>query len=300
MASIPDEHETVINYTLKWNWLENPSNTTFGGIPQIDLCRCPRQKHRVKNVKTKDHIYTRFKCYGPEVRFKGGREELWVPSPGYAKSGQINFLRPATKEELSRRPNANILSTCRTVYEESLPVLYRGRNFLFVTGPCPRGRYQAYATHIFFARLSTKARALIMAFSLIAIPHEEDCNNEDVARAYADLAAWNWIVDRGDGWIEEIEDIDGLRSALREEGPQRKHAHVGPLWEEVQAGTLSKAGKGATTLVNPDNLLEKWRGKGKARFEESSEQEEGDWNDAVLILSSSTKGKTDSEGWEMV
>lgn len=123
LAPHPDHKETVINYTLRWNWLENPSNTTFGGVPQIDLCRCPRQKHRVKNTKTKDHMYTRYKCNGPEVRFQSGRGDLWVPSSGYASSGQINFLRPATEEELSRRPNANLLRTCRAVYEEAVPIL---------------------------------------------------------------------------------------------------------------------------------------------------------------------------------
>ena len=123
LALHPEENETVINYSLKWNWLENPSNTTFGGVPQIDLCRCPRQKPRVKNVKTKDHMYTRYRCNGPEVRFHSGRDDLWVPSVEYANSGQINFLRPARVEELSRRPNANILGTCRAIYEEAVPFL---------------------------------------------------------------------------------------------------------------------------------------------------------------------------------
>ena len=123
LAPHPEDEETIVNYTLRWNWLENPSNTTFGGVPQIDLCRCPRQKHRAKNVKTKDHMYTRYKCNGPEVRFNSGLGDLWVPSQGYASSGQINFLRPATMEELRRRPNANILRTCRIVYEEAVPIL---------------------------------------------------------------------------------------------------------------------------------------------------------------------------------
>ncbi|KAF2444103.1 hypothetical protein P171DRAFT_335051, partial [Karstenula rhodostoma CBS 690.94] len=186
----PDENDTVINYALKWNWLENPSNTTFGGVPQIDLCRCPRQKPRTMNIKTKDHMYTRHKCHGPEVKFNSGQEDLWVPSQAYANSEQINFLRPARDEELSKRPNANILSTNRMIYEEALPILYRGRNFMFITGPCPRGRYQAYATQRFFARLSTFARVYVTAFSLNVLPHEEDCRSEDVPRAYGDLAEW--------------------------------------------------------------------------------------------------------------
>ena len=44
------------------------------------------------------------------------------------------------------------------VYQEAVPILYRGRNFLFLTGPCPRGRYQAYATQMFLSRLTPLVR----------------------------------------------------------------------------------------------------------------------------------------------
>lgn len=262
LAPHPDENETVINYDLKWNWLENPSNTTFGGVPQIDLCRCPRQKPRPTNTKPKNHMYTRYKCHGPEVQFKGGREVLWVPSQTYANSGQINFLRPASEEELSRRPNGNILSACKTVYEEALPILYRGRNFLFITGPCPRGRYQAYATQRFFAGMSLFSRVHVTGFSLNILPHEEDCQVEDIAQAYGDLATWVrnnlpsfrnlglnlWHsrlastskvfedllqkhdvridLDRGqdDGWVEEVEDAESFRAALSAAGHEMEHS----------------------------------------------------------------------------
>ena len=158
LAPHADEDVTTINYTLNWNWFENPSNTTFTGLQQIDLCRCPQQHYRTHNTATEDHIYERYKCHGPKVRFKSAREDLWVLSAGYTRSGQINFLRPATEMELEWRPCGNILSTCRMVYQEAVPILYRGRNFLFLTGPCPRGRYQAYATQMFLSRLTPLVR----------------------------------------------------------------------------------------------------------------------------------------------
>ncbi|KAF1977042.1 hypothetical protein BU23DRAFT_318319 [Bimuria novae-zelandiae CBS 107.79] len=288
-----DGAETVVNYDLKWNWLENPSNTTFAGIPQVDLCRCPRQKRRTQNSKTEDHMYTRYKCNGPEVRFKSGQEDLWVPSSKYANSGQINFLRPARDDELSRRPNANILSVCRTVYEEALPVLYHGRDFLFVTGPCPRGRYQAYATHIFFARLSSFARSHVTAFSLTVVPHEEDCTIEDVGRAYADLAAWvqrnlpsfqtlgisfwdgrlKWLLkpfeellqndgvkielDRGqrDGWVKDIENARSFRSTMMSKSNKTEGMHVEPLQEEELAEGPSNVGYVADASTSLEAFL---------------------------------------------
>lgn len=190
LAPFPGDDVTTINYTLTWNWLESPSNTTFAGIQQIDLCRCPQQARRTENSPTTDHIYSRYKCYGPEVRFKRGREDLWVPSASYARSGPINFLRPASELELRRRPNANIIRTCKTVYREGVPFLYRRRCFLFLTGPCPRGRYQAYATQIFLSRLSLLARAQVTTLSLIVQPCEEDAMPKDVGPAYQQLATF--------------------------------------------------------------------------------------------------------------
>lgn len=186
----PDPAEvTTINYTLRWTWLDNPSNSTFAAIPQFDLCRCP-QSTRTRNTKTIDHIYTRYQCYGPEVRFNNGSGELWVPSASYLKSRQINFLRPATECEYRRRPNANVLGACKTIYEEALPTLYRERNLLFLTGPCPRGRYQAYATQAFLSRLSPFAKLHVTSISLIIQSYEEDCQPDDINLAYANLAIY--------------------------------------------------------------------------------------------------------------
>lgn len=338
LAPHPDDSETVINYALRWNWLENPSNTTFGGVPQIDLCRCPRQKPRTGNSKTKDHMYTRYKCHGPEVKFKNGREDLWVPSQAYANSGPINFLRPAREEELSRRPNANITRTCKAIYKEALPILYRGRNFLFVTGPCPRGRYQAYAAQKFFARLSIIARAHITACSLTILPHEEDCRKEDVIPSYGHLGAWvqgnlpsfemlgiklwnshladtvkifenlfqrDGVVielERGqqDGWVEEIEDAESFRAALLAESHRKEQVRKNVAREEVESGKLPSEERVVDVTHRPISLLGKWRGKEESMAEASSEDDgsEDEWSDAELAPSSSNKKVGDS--WEIV
>ncbi|KAL5415096.1 hypothetical protein PMIN03_002857 [Paraphaeosphaeria minitans] len=327
LAPHPDENETVVNYSLKWNWLENPSNTTFGGALQIDLCRCPRQKPRTTNIKTKDHMYTRYKCHGPEVKFKSGREDLWVPSQAYANSGQINFLRPARDEELGRRPSGNILSTSKTVYEEALPILYRGRNFLFATGPCPRGRYQAYATQRFFAGLSVFARMHITGFSLSVLPHEEDCQIGDVARAYGDLAEWvrhnlssfqmlglklwhprlastvqvfgdllqkNGVkieLDRGqdEGWVEEVEDAECFRATLSTEGREGDHSGEVSSWVEGPDEMISEENQ-KVDVSRPSVV---WRSKGKVSARESFDEsvnEDEDWSDTLLSPASSKKG----------
>ncbi|KAF2641262.1 hypothetical protein P280DRAFT_398328, partial [Massarina eburnea CBS 473.64] len=188
----PSETTTYINYSLDWPWFENPSNTTFNGTYQLDLCRCPQnpQKPRTSNRETEDHIYSRFKCYGPEVRFKSAREDLWVPGDAYGSSGQINFPRPGLRWEVGDEPASGLLMTCRQVYHEAVGSLYRGRNLCFLTGPCPRGRYQAYATQHFLTRLSSSARSHVTALSIIALPYEEDANPKDVVAAYMDLAIY--------------------------------------------------------------------------------------------------------------
>ncbi|KAF1950231.1 hypothetical protein CC80DRAFT_365791, partial [Byssothecium circinans] len=181
-----------INYTLHWPWFENPSNTTFNGTCQLDLCRCPQNpdRPRTRNSKTEDHIYSRYRCYGPEVGFKSAREDLWVPAERYGKSGQINFLKPGRRWNRGEAPSLGILSVCRTVYHEAVGALYRGRNFCFLTGPCPRGRYQAYATQYFLSRLSPSARSHVTTLSINALPYEEDANPKDARQAYANLAAY--------------------------------------------------------------------------------------------------------------
>lgn len=190
LAPHPKETVTTINYTLNWPWLENPSNTTFAGDEQVDLCRCPQQQYREYNVPTEDHIYTRLRCHGPEIKVKSAREKLWVVSAEYGRSGGLNFLRPATKIERKRRPHANILSTCKTIYQEAVPILYRDRTLQLVTGPCPRGRYQAYATQMFLMRLTPLARAHVTAISIIAQRYEEDACMKDTGKAYFHLAAF--------------------------------------------------------------------------------------------------------------
>ena len=169
---------TTINYALEWPYLENPSNATFVGQTQMDICRCPRSDLPPQDEKEPGHIYTRYKCVGPNVRFKTGCEELWVLQAPY---GPINMLRPATKEEKERR---------KEIHDDADPTAYVGRNFVFLTGPCPRGRYQAYATQKWLENLSPPVRQHISSLSLIVQPYEEDCSDDHTRRAYADLAEY--------------------------------------------------------------------------------------------------------------
>ncbi|KAJ4987321.1 hypothetical protein SVAN01_07191 [Stagonosporopsis vannaccii] len=175
---------TTINYTLSWPYLDNPSNTTWAGPTQIDFCACPR----ADSASVEDqHIYTRYKCLGPEVHFTPPSEGLWILE---AAHGQFNILRPASDKELEDRPSIAILRTSKQIYDEALPFLYRGRNFIFITGPCPRGRYQVYATLHWLKQLGAGARANIEILSLLVQPYEEDCNIADVGESYAELATY--------------------------------------------------------------------------------------------------------------
>ncbi|KAJ4341033.1 hypothetical protein N0V87_002072 [Didymella glomerata] len=201
-----EEDVTTINYTLDWPHLENPSNTTFAGPTQIDLCTCSCDVARddngedasdsteelVEHLDTvqrqhEPHVYTRHQCSGPEVQFKAPHEGLWVLD---AAHGQFNILRPATAGELADRPSAALLRTCRQVHDEALPYLYRDRDFFFLTGPCPRGRYQAYATLRWLQQLSLEARGNVEIISLLVQPYEEDCNIAEVEDAWAELGEY--------------------------------------------------------------------------------------------------------------
>ncbi|KAF3053417.1 hypothetical protein E8E11_004743 [Didymella keratinophila] len=205
---LPHEEEdvTTINYTLSWPHLENPSNTTFAGPTQIDLCTCPREvgndnaseiatesiEDPQENVNDEEdqhgsHLYTRHQCLGPEVQFKSPKEGLWVLQ---AAHGQFNILRPATEDEVADRPSAALLRTCRQVHDEALPYLYRDRDFFFLTGPCPRGRYQAYVTLRWLQQLSSEARGNVEVISLLVQSYEEDCNIAEVEDAYAALGVY--------------------------------------------------------------------------------------------------------------
>jgi hypothetical protein len=169
---------TTINYTLEWPYLENPSNTTFVGQTQIDICRCPRSDLPPQDDKEPGHIYTRDMCLGPEVRFSTGDEELWVLQ---VPQGPINMLRPATIEERTRR---------KEIHDDADPTVYAETTFLFLTGPCPRGRYQAYATQKWLESLSSPARQYMSSLSLLIQPYEEDCSDEHTRRAYRDLTEY--------------------------------------------------------------------------------------------------------------
>ncbi|KAH8727276.1 hypothetical protein GQ44DRAFT_612196 [Phaeosphaeriaceae sp. PMI808] len=163
---------TTINYTLEWPHLENPSNTTFAGLIQIDECKCG------PNNTDLGHLYTRYRCVRPEIRFSPPGDELWVLQ---APLGQVNLLRPANDEEHERR---------KEIYKDAKPTAYAGKNFLLLTGPCPRGRYQAYATLQFLKALSPAARQQVEYLSLLIQPYEEDCSDDQGGRAYIELAQY--------------------------------------------------------------------------------------------------------------
>jgi hypothetical protein len=187
MPHLSTPHDvTTINYTLDWPHLENPSNTTFVGQTQIDICRCPRPDIPSQNDREPGHIYIRSKCMGPEVRFKTGKEELWVLQSPH---GPINMLRPATNEEKDRRDQ---------VHEDAEPTVYERRNFLFLTGPCPRGRYQAFATQRWLETIGPSARQHVSCLSLLVQPYEEDSSAQATQRAYSELA--NYILEHLTGF----------------------------------------------------------------------------------------------------
>ncbi|EDU49306.1 hypothetical protein PtrSN002B_001838 [Pyrenophora tritici-repentis] len=169
---------TTINYILHWPYLENPSNTTFVGHSQIDICRCPRPDLPPQDELEPGHIYTRYKCLGPEVQFKSGDEELWVLQEAH---GPINMLRPATAEEAERR---------KQIHDDADPSAYQRHNFILLTGPCPRGRYQAYATQKWLESLSASARQNISSLSLLIQSYEEDCLEHFIKQAYTELAKY--------------------------------------------------------------------------------------------------------------
>ncbi|KAH7558229.1 hypothetical protein BM1_05501 [Bipolaris maydis] len=172
------EGVTTINYALDWPHLQNPSNTTFAGLTQIDICHCQRTDLSPQKDTEPGHIYARLKCVEPEVHFKTAKEDLWVLE---APHGPINMLRPATEEEKARR---------NQIRPDADPSVYKGHRFLFLTGPCPRGRYQAYATQKWLETLTPAARKHISCLCLLIQPYEEDSSLEATRRVYTDLAEY--------------------------------------------------------------------------------------------------------------
>jgi hypothetical protein len=171
-TSLVFQDVTTINYSLSWPYLENPSNTTFAGPTQIDVCKCGP-----KNTDL-GHLYTRYHCSLPTFQLTSPQEPLWVLQ---APLGQVNLLRPANDEEIQRR---------REITQTAEPNAYAGKNFLLLSGPCPRGRYQAYATLHFLRSLPPLARENVEYLSLLIQPYEEDCSDDQGGRAYVDLARY--------------------------------------------------------------------------------------------------------------
>ena len=169
---------TSINYALDWPHLEDPSNTTFAGLTQIDICHCPRTDLPPQEETEPGHIYTRFRCETPNVRFKTEQEDLWVLE---APHGPINMLRPATEEEQARR---------RDLQNDTDPAVYQGRKLLFLTGPCPRGRYQAFATQRWLETLRPEAQKHVSCLCILIQPYEEDCSDEATRLAYLEFTKY--------------------------------------------------------------------------------------------------------------
>ncbi|KAF2278538.1 uncharacterized protein EI97DRAFT_431764 [Westerdykella ornata] len=186
----PDEETTTIVYDLKFPYLQHPSSTTFTPH-QLDICTCPLQPLHQQDAENpsppgcNDHIYSRYICCGPEVIVRPGTHTAWVLQQA---GPAFNVLRPATDEELQRRPHAGIVLVNKAIYSETLPVLYRNRNFLLLTGICSRGRYQAYATQTWLSGLSPLARSNVTSLTLLCHSNEEDCRDEDAQLSYTDFA----------------------------------------------------------------------------------------------------------------
>lgn len=167
---------TTLNYTLSWPYLENPSNTTFAGPTQIDICRCPRADLPLPSDDDPGHIYTRYRCKGPEVGFRTLEEGLWVLE---TPRGFLNMLRPASPAECQRR---------REISNVDDPAVYANHRLLLLTGPCPRGRYQAHATLCFLQSLSPATREHVSHLSILVQPYEEDCVGHNSKQAFMQLA----------------------------------------------------------------------------------------------------------------
>lgn len=203
--------------------------------------------------------------------------------------------------------------------------------FQFVSGPCPRGRYAAYAASTFFARLSPRARRCVTGLEVLVVPHEEDWNAEDVPRAYGELAAWvgrdlqgfemlrvvlfdeklaeavgafeglfekkgvKVCVQRGKT-VEECDDAERFWNVLRVQG---RGVQKWRLMEKLQAeeGDEEKA----ILLAEPEVLLSKWRGKRKLSEQGTLSPEDDDWSDALLTpASTSTEQALQGDGWEVL
>lgn len=274
------DNVTTINYTLEWPHLENPSNTTFAGPTQIDICRCGG-----KNIDL-EHIYTRYRCPRPKVRFTSPGEELWVLQ---APLGQVNLLRPANEEEIQR--SEEIGATAE-------PSAYAGKIFLLLTGPCPRGRYQAYATLQYLRSLPAAARHNVEYLSLLIQPYEEDCSDDQGGRAYIELARyileevpafkslylniwgeetrigarefamllwrdgvtivvnWDWWGESSEEYTEINSFLHGIETGMVARGPVWEDARQGEQEEEKEEDRSTVLGEGAVRLRTLASRLE--------------------------------------------
>ncbi|KAF2008203.1 hypothetical protein P154DRAFT_400411, partial [Amniculicola lignicola CBS 123094] len=175
---------TTINYKLEWPNLETPSDTTFTPH-QLDRCQCSGYPEAKDADEDSWHVYTRYRCEPPKVHISARNEKLWLLQE---TCGVFNILRPASKRERRSQPRASFLRVSKLIYEEATPLLYRDRNFIFLSGPCPRGRYQAYASEAWLSRLSPLVQSHITDLTLIRQHFEEDCRDDDAQIVYESLS----------------------------------------------------------------------------------------------------------------
>ena len=97
-------------------------------------------------------------------------------------------------------------------------------------------------------------------------------------------------LDRGekDGWIEEIQDVESFESAVSIDVKEKEPTNAGPVWEEIQPGSLPSRQMGLMIDLasRPEALLERWRGNRDSTPPEATGENEGDWSDSSLSLGS--------------
>ena len=279
LAPSPLDPITAINYTLTWPHLPNPSNTTFAGLPPLTICTCPAFP------AASQHIYTRHRCTSPTTTFS--RTPQWLLDSAH---GQFNILRPATPAELTRRPHAALLRTGRALHADALPSLYRARAFLLLTGPCPRGRYQAHATQRWLEDVGPAARAHVTCAVLLVQPWEEDCVPGAERACYAAFAAFLGAEVRG---LERLVLRVWTRAAV---------GAFEALWGQGSAAVLviCDEREGGREVVCHDvgalqEVLRRWEGEGEGGGGEGGG--EGGGSAEVETLHDGGDGDGDDSDW---
>lgn len=105
---------------------------------------------------------------------------------------------------------------------------------------------------------------------------------------------------QADGWVEEIEDVEGFRTALQEKSHETQRTRAGALWEEAKPNELPACGRKLEFTSKPEVLLERWRAKGDTTPQGGWEEDEDEWSDALPTPATSTRGRVDEDGWDII